>query len=224
MTITREHVCEGTWHARSFARFWEPGVEEWAREKLYLPEGAHIDAAMYDRLKVAPFREADGPIPGNQLVSVGLSFLWSQLISGTKDWAPTSTTGFTGLAVGTGTTADAVGDTDLVGGSKSYRVCDDTFPRRFGAVHPTTGVSLTQGQSVFGVTYASGEANFSWDEYAVLVPNSSASAVSTATTAATSKAAFGGGNYSLLNRKSPAGLGIKASGAPASLYVMITIV
>lgn len=215
MTNTiHEHVCKPTWSAHAVARFWEPGVEEFARKRLYLPDGAHVQAADYDRLRIAPFAEKDGPTPGNLLIGVGLTALLSQLKSGTKDWAASSAgSGFTGLAVGTGTTTAVIGDTDLTGGSKSYRVCDDTYP--------TISTDGLGGHMTFQVTYASGEANFSWDEYAALVPNGSASAASGS--AASSKAAFGGGNYILLNHKAPAGLGVKANGAPATLNLVITI-
>ncbi len=213
-------VDAGKWTSLPVARFWEPGVEEWTRKRLYLPDGEHVTAAHYRKLCIAPYEENVGPT--NVLTSVGLTQLWSQLIAGTKDWAvAASGSGFTGIAVGDGATASVAANTDLSGSSKAYRQCDNTFPLRFGANHPTTAVALTQGQACFGVTYASGEANFVWDEYAILIPNSSAVAASAA---ATTKAGYGGGNYIILNRRAPAGLGTKANGAPASLYILISIV
>ena len=219
--MSADHVQVG-WKCEVRARFWEPGTEEHVRRKLYLPAGAHVSAAMLDRLKVRPFRVAEGPTPGNRLTSAGLAAMTSQWISGTKDWAVSSGgSGWTGLAVGNGTTADAIGDTDLVGATKSYRVCDNGFPKRVGATSSGTGAVLTSGQFELGATFASGEANHAWDEYGGLVPNSSASAATGAAT--TSKAAFGGGNYILLNRKAPAGLGTKTAGSPAELYMVLTI-
>lgn len=220
-----ERLEQGNWGARSFARFWEPGVEDYARRKLHLPAGAHVDAAMLDALKVAPYREVDGPVPGNQVTNDGLQRLWIQLCAGSRAWTATSAgSGFTGIAVGNATSgSDAKADTDLAGSSKSYRACDNTFPLLYPSTHPVTAVALTQGQALFSTTFGSGEANFDWNEYGVLVPNSSASAVSTGTAAAASLASFGGGNYKLLNHKLPAGLGTKTSGASASLYVLISI-
>lgn len=214
----------GGWGAGSYARFWEPGVEEWARKKLHLPEGAHVDAAMLDKLRIPHQRFSGWDHHGNQVVNGGLDQLWNQAINGVKAWAPTSTTGFTGIAVGNATSgADAKADTDLAGASKAYRVCDNTYPKRYGATHPVTSVALTQGQALFACTFLSGEANFDWNEYGILIPTSSSAAVSTATAAATTKASFGGGTYVLLNHKLPAGLGTKSNGAPATLYVLITV-
>lgn len=217
-TITHDHVaCEGNWAARSHAVFWEPGVEDWARRKLWLPEDAHVDAATLRGLKIEPHKVVDGPVPGNQLLNTGLAVMFNLLVLGTPAWAKTlSGVGSTGIAVGNGTTADNASQTDLSGSSKSYRVCDEAFPKRYLATHPVTGVTLTQGQLLFATTFASGEANFAWDEYGAMVILSGSQLSGAAVTSAP-------GNFGLLNRKSPAGLGSKSSGATASLYLLITV-
>lgn len=206
---TLEDVHELSWNARSVARFWEPGAEAWARKRLHLPEGGHVSAAMLDKLRIDPYREQDGPVPGNRLVTFGLAALTNQLVNGVRAWTPTSGgSGYVALAVGTGTTADAIADQDMSGGSKFYRVCDNTYPTR------------SNGVLTFLTTYASGEANFSWDEYGVFVPTSGSAAF---TGGVTSRASLSNGNHVMLNRKSPAGLGVKSNGSTASLQLTITI-
>lgn len=219
MRIRRPKVAADPvlWQARSFARFWEPGAQEWTHKRLHLPDGMHVTAAHYDKARVPTYREADGPIPGNLITNGGLVALFSQLRNGTKDWAASgASSGWTGLGVGDSTTPEAKTQTDLIG-TKSFRWCDQTYPLLYPSAHPVAGQpALTQGQILFGTTFAAGEANGSWNEYGAIVPNGSATILSGA--AVTSLPT----NYVLLNRKSPAGLGDKAAGAPASLYVLCT--
>lgn len=62
----------------------------------------------------------------------------------------------TGVGGGAGgTTAFAIGQTDLQGASKSRKAQDATFPSRAGNVVTAKA------------TYATGDANFTWDEFAL---------------------------------------------------------
>jgi hypothetical protein len=62
-----------------------------------------------------------------------------------------------------GTTAFAIGQTDLMGASKTRKACDSTFPSRAANV-------LTAK-----ATFAVGDANYTWDEFALF--NGAASGV-----------------------------------------------
>ena len=80
------------------------------------------------------------------------------------------------IGVGDSTTAAAVAQTDLQAASNKLRkAVDATFPLLVGdqytRANPTTGatetVTLTDRQIVFRSTYASSEANYSWQEFAI---------------------------------------------------------
>lgn len=220
-TACCEHAETPLWSAAATARFWEPGVEDWTRRKLHLPEHARVTAVEFDLAKVAPHTTREIAHDANRLVLVGIAALFNQAKNGTRAWSPASggTNGFTGMGVGNSSTTDTDVDTDLIatGSNKSYRVCDDTFPLISGATNPANSSSVTQRQIVFQATFASGEANFDWNEYCVIVGGSGASAAPS--TASTSKPS----NYIILNRKGGAGLGPKSNGSPASLNLTVTI-
>lgn len=220
MTAVDVRAQEGVlWQAQSHARFWEPGAEDFARRKLHLPGGVPVTGAAYDRLRIAPYQLLDGPTPGNQVTSVGLALLWNQLVNGVKAWnVGGASTAITGIGVGDSTTADSKADTDLLGSSKAYRGCDTGYPRRFGSLHPITGLDLTEGQALFSGSFAAGEANLTWNEYVILVPTASATAFSNTASTGTKPS-----NYTALNRKSPAGLGVKTNGTPAQIFILLTI-
>ncbi len=197
-----------TWNARATRTLWRADEVAWAQARL---GREFVGADDFARLRVGG-EVQDGPVPGNRLVTVGLNNLTARLITATQVWsassggAPGAGSGFVVIAVGNGTTGDAIGNTDLSGASKSYRVCDDSYPTQ------------SNGVLVAKASFQSAEANFDWEEYGICVPGSSASSVS-GTAAASSKPL----NYVLLNRKAPAGLGAKSSGNVASLQITITI-
>lgn len=158
---------------------------------LLEPKGADFRA-----LGVSPFETVDGGQPGNVLTNVGIQRLQAQLIANTQLW----TQARTALAVGTSTTAAAATDTDLLGGSKYYRVLDSI---------PTSGSQVM----TFVATYGTSVANFAWEEWGVVVPGAAADY-----TSGTSKQA----NTVLLNRK-VVNLGTKTSAQSWTLTVTITI-
>ncbi len=62
------------------------------------------------------------------------------------------------LGVGNSTTAYAAGQTDLVGASKARKAMDATFP-----TNPPSPVNRITARS----TFATGDANFAWEEVAL---------------------------------------------------------
>lgn len=81
-----------------------------------------------------------------------------------RDFVATMVTGGGGTAfnnagahigVGNGTTAFAATQTDLAGASKSRKAMDATYPQ------------VSAGAMTFRSTFATGDANFAWEEWAV---------------------------------------------------------
>lgn len=81
-----------------------------------------------------------------------------------RDYVATRVTASTGnafdnanahIGVGNGTTAFAAGQTDLVGASKFRKPMDATYPQVAG------------GAITFRATFATGDANFAWEEWGV---------------------------------------------------------
>lgn len=167
----------------------------WVRRKTGLlePSGADFEAC-----KVLPYEVTEGPQPGNLLTTVGLNRITSRLINADQVWDNTHV----GLAVGNSSTAEVIGDADLAGASKFYNAMDATYPQQ------------SNGVLTFKGTYGTSDANFAWNEYAVVVPNTSTAFTDNATTLQAS--------YVILNRKT-ATLGTKASGASWVFTVTITI-
>jgi hypothetical protein len=148
---------------------------------------------------VRPVERLHIPAPANRLTTVGLNALTLRLVTAAQVWDQTHV----GLGVGTSTTADAIGDTDLIG-TKRYNTMDATFP------------SQANGVLTFKATYASGEAEFAWEEYGAIVNSGTA----TTHVPGASKTS----NYVLLNRKAPAALGTKGAGTTWAFTMTITIV
>ncbi len=204
---SRIRHASGLWECRTFLTTWDADQTQWAKARL---DRSDVSADDFDRLRVAGV-VTDGPVPGNRLVTVGLNALTARLITTAPVWsassggAPGGGTGFVLVGVGTATAADQAADSDL-GGTRAYRVCDDTYPVQ------------SNGAMTAKATFQSAEANFAWESYGLFVPASGASAVS-----GTAAVALKPSNYTMLNRKAPAGLGTKSSGTTASLTVTITI-
>jgi hypothetical protein len=126
---------------------------------------------------------------GNLLLNAGITRMINLLTGagGTAFNAANSRIG-----VGNSTTAAAAGQTDLQGGSKYFKLVDSATP---------------SGQTVTWVaTFASGDANFAWEEWGIDNGSTSGSTVTAP----------------LLNRK-VAAMGTKGSGSTWTLTVTITI-
>jgi len=136
--------------------------------------------------ELEPYDVVEVGQPGNMLMNVGINQLWSQLKINTQLWDQTHT----GIGVGNSTTAESASHNDLQGASKRYNQCDSGFPA-------LPGVQNIQ----FAATFGTSEANFAWNEYSLIVPNTT-----TAFTPGTTKPT----NYVILNRK-VVSLGTKTS-------------
>lgn len=174
---------------------WDPGQVSWARDRLDLPARAGDPSGDELSALLAPCAVLEDA--GNLLTTAGLNRLTSLLI-GAGGQAVTNTSAR--LGVGNSTTAAAVGQTDLQAasgaGNRQFKVMDATYPTQSNGV-----VTLKS-------TFASGEANFAWEEWGVDVGTPT---VSDGTTV----------NALLLNRKVQS-LGTKVSGAVWALTATIT--
>lgn len=179
------------WSPVAMVEKWDEDQTEWVRRKTdcLKPSG--------DMLKrfLDPYEVAYAY--GNGLTTAGLNRLTS-LLNGAGGQAATNTA--TRLGVGNSTTAFAVGQTDLQAAAgaanRQFKVMDATFP------------SQANGVLTAKSTFATGEANFAWQEWGLDI---GAPTVADGTTV----------NALLLNRKVES-LGTKASGSWA-LTVTITI-
>lgn len=171
--------------------------------EAYLKEilGREPNIHDYRAYEIAPDEVVKGPQPGNVLANVGINQLWKRC--GTTDPVWDSTHG----AIGVGTdfaTAQNATNTDLSGASKYYQAWAGT---------PTTGSSQA---IVFQSTFATGNANFAWNEYSVVIPQASAATY----TSGSSKQSL----YVILNRKAGSGLlGTKTSAQSWTFTVTMTL-
>ena len=153
----------------------------WVREQcgVLVPDGALLESL------VEPYETLE--CHGNALTTAGLNRLTSLLI-GAGGQAATNTA--TRIGVGNSTTAFAVGQTDLQAAAgaanRQFKVMDATYPQQANGV-------VTARSS-----FATGEANFAWQEWGIDI---GAPTVTDGTTV----------NAVLLNRKVES-LGTKASG------------
>ena len=143
---------------------------------------------------------------GNLLVTVGLNLITNLLIGGTTAGSIKFAQAING--VGTGVTAAAVGDTALTNNGTAnayYQQADSGFPTQ------SNGVMTMQS------TFASGVANFAWNEWCW------ASCTSGTITAGTTLASVATGVV-LWNHKVPASsLGTKSAGAAWVFTTTITL-
>jgi hypothetical protein len=136
---------------------------EWVARKsgIVSPRGAHFEAH-----GVKPYETIVAP--GNLLTTAGLQRLTNLMIAAGGQGATNTATR---LGVGNSATAAAVGQTDLQASAGSsnrqFQVMDATFP---------TAVS---GVLTFKSTFATGEANFVWNEWAVDIGTPTVSAGTT---------------------------------------------
>lgn len=120
---------------------------DWAPEQIAAGEA---DGALYDTLE----RE------GNLLVIGGVSALWQRLI-GTAVTAFDNTNAF--LGVGDSTTAAADTQTDLQAATNKLRkAMDATYPQHTDSTGTAASKTIT-----FKSTFATGDANFAWQEWGV---------------------------------------------------------
>lgn len=137
-------------------------------------------------------------LTSNLLTTAGLGRMTSLIIGGGGQ-AATATA--TRIGVGNSSTAAAVGQTDLSAasgsGNRQFKVMDSTYPQS------SAGVITAKS------TFASGEANFAWEEWCIDIGTPT---VSDGTTVAAL----------MLNRK-VASNGTKASGASWAFTVTITL-
>ncbi len=171
-------------------------AEAYLIEKL----GRKPTLADYERYKITPDEVLEGPQPGNLLLNVGVNQLWARCATAEQVWDATHG------AIGTGdsSTAASAGQTDLQAASNKYY--------QVWAGLPTTGASQA---IVFQSTFATGNGNYAWNEYGVVIPDTG-----TAYTSGTTKQA----SYIMLNRKAGAGLlGTKTSAQSWTFTVTMTL-
>lgn len=171
-----------------------------AEEYLIKKLGRMPTLADFETAQISPDEILEGPQPGNILVNVGINQLWTRCATAAQVWD--STHG----AIGTGdsSTAASAAHTDMQAATnKYYQAWSGT---------PTSGSSQA---IVFNSVFGTSVANFAWNEYGVIVPNTG-----TTYTSGTTKQA----SYILLNRKAGAGLlGTKTSAQSWSFTVTMTL-
>jgi hypothetical protein len=126
---------------------------DWTPEQI---ESGEADAALYETIN----RE------GNLLLIGGASALWQRLIS-------TSITAFDNsnahLGVGDSSTAAADTQTDLQAASNKLRkAMDSTYPQHTDSTSSSGAKSIT-----YKSTFATGDANFAWQEWGIFNASSS---------------------------------------------------
>jgi len=170
------------WTAHVKVQKWDDDQVAWVSRKsgILAPQGDDLE-----RL-VTPWETRE--VPYNLLTTAGLGRITSLIIGGGGQ-AATATA--TRLGVGNSSTAAVVGDTDLAAsagsGNRQFQVMDATYPQQ------------SAGVMTFKATFATGEANFVWNEWAIDIGTPTVTAGTTV-------------NAVLLNRK-VASLGTKVSGS-----------
>lgn len=181
-----------TWRVHAHVDKWDDDQTRWVADKSGI---VRPQAAAFDQFNVAPADTVDSH--GNLLTTAGLTRLMTLLI-GSGGQALTNTA--TRLGVGNSATAAAVGQTDLQAssgaGNRQFYVMDATFP------------SVSAGVMTAKSSFATGDANFVWNEWGLDIGTPT---VSNGTTV----------NAVLFNRKVDS-LGTKVSGTWA-LTVTVTI-
>lgn len=144
-------TLEESGHARTvwtIDRFDAEDVE-WLARKMEVTPYFNFELADFKRHGVPSYKTTEF---GNLLTTAGLNRLTSLLIGGGGQ-AMTNTA--TRIGVGNGTTAAAVGDTNLSGASKWFQIMSATYPQQ------SNGVVTLQA------AFASGDGNFAWDEFGI---------------------------------------------------------
>lgn len=181
------------WKAHAHVDKYDADQTEWVKKYSGLLAPS---ASIFEGLGVKPSEVVDKA--DNLLTTAGLTRIVS-LIVAAGGQAPTNTAARIGTGNGVGTAA--VGDTDLSASAGStnrwFNVMDATFPTIAAAV------------ATFKSTFASADGNYTWNEWGIDI------GAPTVTAAATV-------NATLLNHKTSAALGTKASGSTWAFTVTIT--
>lgn len=181
------------WFPRAFVEKWDADQTEWVKGKTGLLAPTARD---FHALNVKPVDTARDE--GNLLTTAGLTRI-SNLIVAAGGQGLTATSGRIG--VGNGAGSAVIGDTDLgaaAGSSNRFFNPLDSAP------------SVSAGVITLISTFASANGNFAWNEWGVDIGTPT---VTTGTTV----------NATLLNHKTSAALGTKASGASWAFTVTITL-
>lgn len=200
-----EPLC---WRAHAHVDKWDQDQTDWVtfevlrtmserQARVLLREDlASPLSATFGLFKVRPFDVVDRE--SNLLVTAGLTRITS-LIQAAGGQGVTATA--TRLGVGNGVGTAAIGDTDLSAAAgaanRQFYVMDATFP------------TASAGVMTFKSTYASADANFAWNEWALDIGTPT---VVNGTTV----------NATLINHKTSAALGTKTTGS-WGLTVTITL-
>jgi len=174
---------------------YSPEQVDWVRNKTGIlePQGS-----VFERFEMAP---EDGVFEtiGNELTTAGLTRITS-LINGAGGQALTNTA--TRIGVGNGTTAFAVGNTDLSAAAGS----SNRFFMTMDATYPSTSAGVITARATFGTS----DGNFNWQEWCLDIGTPT---VTSGTTV----------NATMLNRRVPGSMGTKASGASWVFTVTVTL-
>lgn len=184
---------------------WDKEMTDWVRERLALEEAILRDPkkADFDRFGVRPYEH--NHVPGNLLLTAGLSRI-TALIIGAGGQAATNTATRIGTGDGTSTAGGGsvpavVGDTDLaaVAGSthRQFVVMDASFPTQ------------VNGLMTFQATFTSALGNYAWNEFGIDV-----------TAAATNGTTV---NVPLLNHKTSIAQGTKTAGQSWAASAAVTL-
>lgn len=189
-TVARDSI---KWNPVATVEKYDAEQVEWVARKSGLAVPTSVQFAEYG---LVPYETVVSV--GNLLTTAGLARI-SSLIQAAGGQGATNTS--SRLGVGNSATAEAVGQTDLQAAAGSanrqFKVMDATFP------------SFVNGVQTFKSTFATGEANFVWNEWGVDI---GAPTVADGTTV----------NALLLNRKVQS-LGTKTSAGSWVLTATITL-
>lgn len=182
------------WNITATVDKFDPEQTAWVRERSGLVAPVAADFAA---LGVEPSEVTVRP--GNLVTTAGLTRITS-LILGAGGQAVTNTSARLGVGNGAGTAA--VGDSDLSASAGSanrwFQIMDATFP------------SSSAGVITFKSTFGTADGNFAWNEWGVDVGTPTVASGNTV-------AAL------LLNHKTSAALGTKASGATWAFTATLTL-
>jgi hypothetical protein len=178
---------QDNWNARALVRKYSPDQVAWATAKMgYEPSGHRLSLL---------FRDPEDGVaeePGNLMVTVGLNLLTSLLEGGAgTPFAHADAI----VGVGAGTTAATTGDTALTDDNTSnayYQQADSSYPTQ------------SNGTITCQATFASGNANFAWQEWCLATGSGGITAGDHLSATSTSPV--------MLNHK-VASLGTKSSGS-----------
>lgn len=183
-----------SWRAHARVDKWGPEATGWARRTSGLLQPSAADFA---QLGVTPDEVVERD--GNLLTTAGVTRLAALLI-GTAVQAASNTAARTGVGDGAGTAA--VGDTDLSAAAGSthrwFQVMD--------AAKPTSSA----GVATFVSTFGTADGNFAWNEWGIDIGTPTVTSGNTVAAC-------------LLNHKTSAALGTKASGSTWAFTTTITL-